>query len=119
MRIQNGLVWVALAGWLAGCATSKPSSNVPPPSKQAPSQKTYITPDFRTVGRVELVNTAARFVILSFAPGHVPPPGQHWQITHRGLKIGEVTISGPQREVDTVADIVDGTANVGDDATAE
>jgi len=104
---------------LAGCVhTQTPANALPPPSKKPP-QKTYVTPDFKTVGRVELVNAAGRFVVLSFLPGHVPPPGQHWRITHLGLKIGEVTISGPQREIDTVADIVEGTANAGDEATAE
>jgi hypothetical protein len=53
-----------------------------------------------------MVNAEGRFVVLSFPPGHVPPPGQHWRINHGGLKIGRVTISGPQREIDTVADIV-------------
>jgi hypothetical protein len=118
MRFEIGLL--CLAVFVAGCANSKSPANLsaPPPIKTQP-QPTYITPDLRTVGRVELVNTQGRFVVLSFPPGRVPPPGQHWRITHLGLQIGEVTISGPQREVDTVADIVDGTANVGDEATAE
>jgi hypothetical protein len=117
MRIEIGLLCMAV--FLAGCAHPKPQTNALPPPEKAPAHQTYITPDLRTVGRVELVNVEGRFVVLSFPPGRVPPPGQHWRIMHRGLKIGQVTISGPQREVDTVADIVDGTANVGDEATAE
>jgi hypothetical protein len=110
---------VCLACLMAGCAKPKPSPTpIPSPTRVAP-QKACITPDLRTVGRVELVNPAGRFVVLSFPLGHVPPSGQHWRINHLGLKIGSVTISGPQREVDTVADIVDGTANVGDEATGE
>jgi hypothetical protein len=117
MRIEIGCCCAAL--FLAGCVHSKTPAMTPPPPDKTKTQQTYITPDFRTVGRVELVNAAARFVVLSFPPGHVPPPGQHWRINHLGLKIGQVTISGPQREIDTVADIVEGTANVGDEASPE
>src|SRR5271154_1642088 len=112
MRNEIGLLCAALL--LSGCVHSKQPANAPPPPEKTNSQHTYITPDFRTVGRVEMVNTEGRFVVLSFPPGGVPPAGQHWRITHRGLKIGQVTISGPQREIDTVADITDGTANVGE-----
>jgi hypothetical protein len=71
------------------------------------------------VGRVEMVNRAARFVVLSFPPGHVPPPGEHWSVNHRGLKIGEVKISSPQREAGTVADLIAGEAGIGDDVTSQ
>jgi hypothetical protein len=117
MRIETGML--CLAWLIAGCAHPKPSVSLPPPVREPLTEQTYVTPDQRTVGRVELVNIDARFLVLSFPPGHVPPRGQHWEIMHRGVKIGEVAISAPQREVDTVADIVDGTANVGDEATAK
>ena len=117
MRIEIGLVCAVLG--LSGCARSSPPASAFPPPQKAKPQPTYITPDFRTVGRVEMVNAEGRFVVLSFPPGRIPPPGQHWRISHRGLEIGRITISGPQREVDTVADIVGGTANVGDEARPE
>jgi hypothetical protein len=117
MRFETGLLCITLL--LAGCAQPKPPGSLPPPTTRQTTQKTSITLDSRTVGRVELVNAEGRFIVLSFPPGHVPPPGQYWRVAHLGLKIGQVTISGPQREVDTVADIVEGTANVGDEATPE
>jgi hypothetical protein len=117
MQIKRGLLCLMLL--FVGCAHPKPPTNFPPPSMQPPIQRTYVTPDLRTLGRVELVNAAAGFLVVSFPPGHVPPRGQHWEITHLGVKVGEVTISGPQREADTVADIVDGTANIGDQARAK
>jgi hypothetical protein len=110
---------VCAALLLAGCAHPNSPANAPPPPDKKKTQAASITPDFRTVGRVEMVNAEGRFVVLSFPPGHVPPPGQHWRITHRGLQIGRLTISGPQRAIDTVADIVEGTANVGDEAAPE
>jgi hypothetical protein len=119
MRFEIGLAMLGMACVLGGCANPKPPGNYLPPPTRVVAPKPYITPDKRIVGRVELVNSGGRFVVLSFPAGRVPPAGQHWRITHLGLKVGSVTISGPQREVDTVADIMDGTANVGDEATAE
>jgi len=104
---------------LAGCAHKPPPGGAPPPPVVKNSPPPVITPHSNPVGRVEMVNRAARFVVLSFPPGHVPPSGEHWSVHHRGLKIGEVRISGPQREVDTVADLVAGEASVGDDVTSD
>jgi hypothetical protein len=117
MRIEIGVVCAALL--LAGCAHPKLSPNVPPPTDKKKPPGTYVTPALGPVGRVEMVNTEGRFIVVSFPPGHVPPPGQHWRIKHLGLKIGLVKITGPQREFDTVADIVEGEANVGDEAAPE
>ena len=72
-----------------------------------------------TNGRVEMVNAEGRFVVLSFPLGQVPPVGQHWRIRHGGLAIGRVTITGPQRDIDTVADLIEGDAKVGDEAAPE
>jgi hypothetical protein len=117
MRIAIGLSCAALL--LAGCANPKPpAGNPPPPDKKNPP-KTYITPDLSAVGRVESVNPEGRFVVLSFPQRHVPPVGQHWRINRAGLKVGRVTITGPQRDIDTVADIVEGEAKVGDQAAPE
>ncbi len=105
---------------LAGCLQPKPPAHASPlaPDKKKPPE-TYITPALGAVGRVEMVNLEGRFVVLSFPAGHVPPPGQTWRINHRGLQIGRVKISGPQRQMDTVADIVEGEANVGDEAAPQ
>ena len=117
MRIVTGLACGLLL--LAGCAHPKPPPGRAPPPVKKHSPPTVITPDLTPVGRVEMVNREARFVVLSFPPGHLPPPGEHWRVNHNGLKIGEVKISGPQREVDTVADLIAGEASVGDDVAPE
>ena len=117
MRIAIGLSCAALL--LAGCVQPKPPAKNPPPLDKNRPQKTYITPDLTTLGRVEMVNPAGRFVVLSFPQRHVPPVGQHWRINRGGLKVGRVTITGPQRDIDTVADIVEGEAKVGDAAAPE
>jgi hypothetical protein len=66
-----------------------------------------------------LVNVQARFVVITFPPGAMPRAGQQLSVNHRGLKVGEVKITGPQRENDTVADLIAGEANVGDEIKAE
>jgi hypothetical protein len=117
MRIEIGLLCAALL--LTSCVHSNPPPKAPPAIDKKKPPETYITPALRPVGRVEMVNTQSRFVVLSFPPGQVPPPGQTWRISHLGLKIGRVKITGPQLELSTVADIVEGEANVGDEAAPE
>jgi hypothetical protein len=41
------------------------------------------------------------------------------RIDHRGLKIGVVKVTGPRQDNNTVAELVEGEANAGDDARAE
>jgi hypothetical protein len=114
--MEIGLICAALL--LAGCVQHKTPASRPPLDKKKPP-KTYVTPDLKPLGRVEMINAEGRFVVLSFPSGHVPPAGQHWRINHGGLKIGRVTIVGPQRDLDTVADLVEGQANIGDEAAPE
>jgi len=112
MRNAIGLL---CAVWLfTGCfhpGRSVPRAQTPP----APS----VMPDLRAVGRVALVNTEARFIVINFPPGAVPQSGQQLNVNHLGLKIGEVRITGPQHDNDTVADLITGEANVGDEVKGE
>jgi hypothetical protein len=118
MRIAIGLMCAAVL-W-AGCVHQKPPGQHPPqPRRTSPPPPTIITPEFGTLGRVEMVNNEGRFVVLSFPAGRVPSAGQHWRINRGGQTVGKVTITGPQRDLDTVADIVEGEAKVGDEAAPE
>lgn len=45
----------------------------------------------------------------------MPETGQTFSIYHAGVKVGEVRITGPQRDTDTVADLTQGSAEEGDD----
>jgi len=84
-----------------------------------PQPKTIIKPDLRVSGQVAMVNPEARFVVISFPPGSVPQTGQRLNVYRNGLKVGEVAVTGPQHENDTVADISAGDVQVHDDARAE
>lgn len=60
-------------------------------------------------------NSVGRFVVLSFPVGQMPQTGQTFFLYRAGMKIGQVKITGPQRDNDTVADLVEGDAQQGDD----
>ena len=53
--------------------------------------------------------------MLSFPVGQMPKPDQSLFLYRDGMKVGEVKITGPQRENNIVADLVTGEAQVGDE----
>src|SRR5271157_3575289 len=112
MRIAIGLLGATLL--LAGCVHHKPAPNPAPPvrSQQA---KAVIKPDLRPSGRVAMVNVEARFVVISFPPGPMPQTDQRLSVYRNGLKVGEVKVTGPQRENNTVADITAGDVRLHDE----
>ena len=61
------------------------------------------------------VNNDARFAVLNFPVGTVPPVGQFLNAYRQGLKVGELKVTGPQGDEDTVADITNGSVNLGDE----
>ena len=75
-----------------------------------------VTPGGSIRGKVASVNPDGRFVVLGFPFGSVPPAGKTLNVYRNGLKVGELKVTGPQRENNTVADIVAGQCRVGDDA---
>jgi len=82
----------------------------------ATNQTLIVTPESALVGKVELVNTIGRFVTLRFPLGRMPLLEQRLNLYRRSLKVGEVKVTGPQREDKIVADVVAGEAEVGDEA---
>jgi hypothetical protein len=78
-----------------------------------------IKPDLRSAGQVAMVNVAARFVVISFPPGSVPPVQSELNVYRNGLKVGTLKVTGPQRENNTVADIISGDIHLHDEVRAE
>jgi hypothetical protein len=74
-----------------------------------------MTPDNSRAGRVVRVNGSARFAVLNFPIGTVPPIGQLLNAYRRGLKVGELKVTGPQGDENTVADITNGEVLAGDE----
>jgi hypothetical protein len=79
------------------------------------SLPTIVTPDTSLAGKVVSYNSAGRFVLVNFPVGQMPKVDQTMFLYRNGLKIGEIKITGPQRETITVADVITGDAQVEDD----
>ena len=105
---------------LSGCSWMKVSKK---PAKAKPSAKAPATPTAAPgnalVGKVALVNGTARFVVLNFPLGKMAQVDQRLNLYRNGAKVGEVKVSGPQREANIVADLVAGEAEIGDEARSQ
>jgi hypothetical protein len=129
MRLPLPTLLLAVV-WVSGCATkTEPvfqplagaSTAVPSPEGAAAAGKTktgeasIVTPDTMLTGRVSVYNDAGRFVVLDFPIGHLPANEQVMFVFRQGLKVGELKVTGPQRDHNTVADLVSGEARKGDE----
>jgi len=101
---------------LAGCAS--PKNNIKPiadaPAEKKTHDKIIITQEPTLVGTVVRVNESPRFAVLNFPVGTLPGIGQHLNTYRQGLKIGEIRITGPQLDDNVIADVTDGSVQVGD-----
>jgi hypothetical protein len=108
---------------LSGCTKKRIADQpvLPPPRAGAPAtnQTLIVTPENALVGKVATVNASARFVVLNFPLGKMAAVEQRLNLYRRGLKVGEVKVTGPQRENNIVADLVAGEAEVGDDVRSQ
>ena len=105
---------LVIAGMLAaGCAYHRPARTARPATPAAVAPQPIVTPDNSLTARVVSYNASGRFVVLSFPVGQMPKPDQSFFLYRDGMKVGEVKITGPQRENNIVADLVTGEAEVG------
>jgi hypothetical protein len=116
------LAVLLLAFCLSGCSwfhwhRSAPATTMRKPAAPAP----IVTPDLSLAAKVVSVNEVGRFVVLNFPPHQLPKLQQTMFLYHAGLKVAEVKISGTASAgtLDTqnnnvVADLISGTAQVGD-----
>jgi hypothetical protein len=103
-----------IAGMLAaGCLHHRPAGTASPATPSAVAPQPIVTPDNSLTARVVSYNDSGRFVVLSFPVGQMPKPDQTLFLYRDGMKVGEVKITGPQRENNIVADLVTGEAEVG------
>jgi hypothetical protein len=91
----------------AKTAKASPAAGVATPA--------IVTPDNSFTAQVVSFNSAGRFVVLVFPIGQMPRLEQGLFLYRNGMKVGEVKITGPQRDNNIVADIVTGEARVGDE----
>ena len=66
-------------------------------------------------GRITAVNSVGKFVVLSFPVGVLPSIGTRLDALRGGAKIGEVQVTGPNRDTFTVANTLKGELLTGDE----
>ncbi len=96
-----------IEGRKAASVPKRMTTTTPPPA--------IVTPDASLTGKVARYNETGRFVVLEFPIAHLPGLGQRLFVYRDGLKIGEVRVTGPQRDDHTVADLTAGEAQPGDE----
>ena len=105
---------LVIVGMLAtGCLHHRPVRTASPATSAAVAPQSIVTPDNSLTARVVSYNASGRFVVLSFPVGQMPKLEQSLFLYRDGMKVGEVKITGPQRENNIVADLVAGEAQVG------
>ena len=114
------LVTLPLALAVAGCAGKRGGSPPAPtsfsPYSPAGNPRIIVTPDDVPAGRVTRVNAASGFVVLNYPTGRVPEKERRLNLYRHGLKVAEIKVTGPQNEDNTIADVLAGEAQVGDEA---
>jgi hypothetical protein len=97
-------------------ASPAPVKSVAAPAASAtPMPPIIVTPDNSLAGKVLAYNSPGHFVVLGFPAGPMPKMDQTLFLYRAGLKVAEVKITGPQRDSNTVADVVNGNAQAGDE----
>ncbi len=121
IRRASAVGFVVAGLVVSGCASSAPSannsarSNVPERAAEKTKPQLIVTPEPRLVGSVIAYNPAGRFVVIEFPVGNLPVRDQRLAVYRQGLKVGEVRITGPERDYSTVADVISGEALKGDE----
>jgi hypothetical protein len=118
MKLSNVWTLLLVAILVNGCALFHHHRATPAePASTTPSAtlNPIVTPNNSLTAKVAAYNSAGRFAVLSFPVGQMPNMDQTLFLYRAGLKVGEVKITGPQRDNDVVADLVTGTAQVGDE----
>jgi hypothetical protein len=121
MRFATFLAFALMSLGLTGCLWGRHKAPPPPvvdlsrSATNAPANKLVVTPDESVTGSIASVNGELRFVVLTFPLGQVPPLGLRMNVFRNGAIVGEIKITGPQRDDNAVADIVLGDAKKGDE----
>lgn len=113
----NGCVFRKAASAKSAPPKKTPETATPVAAEKKPESepKLIVTPENLLVGKVATFNTAGRFVVLDFPVGKLPALDQVLFVYRQGLKVGEVRVTGPERDHNTVADLISGEARKGDE----
>jgi hypothetical protein len=127
--MQAAVLLLLLAVMLSGCSWGKRKA-VPATTQGTAAtrgqngnggntRQALVTPASGTIGRVKTVNASGRFVVISYPVGTLPALEQRLNAHRNGLKVAELKVTGPTRDTHTVADILAGECQVGDEVTED
>lgn len=94
---------------------AKPPAATKPKATAGKTDAPIVTADKSLVGKVARFNDSGRFAVLEFPITHMPGKGRQLFVYRNGLKVGEMKVTGPQRDDRTVADLTAGEAQAGDE----
>jgi hypothetical protein len=114
MRLTIQFLLVALVMALSGCASNKEPKYADVPDLPSP-ENPVVKPAEVLTGKVVSYNSVGGFTVLNFPVTKMPVPGQKLALYRDGLKVGEVKITGPQKDDNIVADLTKGAAKIGDE----
>lgn len=86
----------------------------PQPAKDQPAPAPVIEPVSAFSGKVVLVNTPLKYLVVEGTIGRLPPVDQKLNVYREGRRVGEALVSGQSRGANFAADITLGEARVGD-----
>ncbi len=137
MRLDSGIAGclaglpVLAAGCLSGCRSRDDAEGTTPakptptrggglvrpapaadPTNAAPASATTTLP---ASGRVHSVNPGLRFLVVDYTLGGMPELQSRLNVYRNNEKIGEIRLSGPERNGFVAADILEGILQVGDE----
>jgi hypothetical protein len=85
-------------------------------SRPAPAKsKLIVSPSHELFGTVAAVDEHGRFVVLSFPLGQMPQVDTLLPVFRHGVNVGQVKVTGPQRDDTTTADVISGDLQVDDE----
>lgn len=117
MRLTFHVCVLAFVVAVSGCASKKGAAagETTNPPKAAKGSKPIIKPSDALTGKVVSFNAVGRFAVLNFPVNRMPSMDQTLFLYRDGLKVGEVKITGPQKDDNIVGDVTAGEAKTGDE----
>lgn len=100
---------------IAGCAKTRPVGPKKPATEIAVKDEPVIRPVTKPIGRISSVNPVSRFVVITYPSAALPKNEQRLGVYREGRKVGEVKVTGPERDTITAADLISGEADLGDE----
>lgn len=120
--MRRAFLLICCCSFLSACGGKRPQSNSSFPTAKTtrtPTNSVIVTPGGSLPGKIVSFNPNGRFAVLRFPLGDMPTVEQRLGVFRDGLKVGELKVSGPQRDTLTIADLVAGECRAGDEVRAQ